>query len=123
MKPLLSNKTNELLTRIDNAIDGEIRSVVMNSPMNFTIELSVQDANRGNDWINIAFEIDGVSDARLVEDNKLPFVDLSEGISIVFEGNVCGLAVGSYSTVEALKSASLYLVGTSMKYEERPFDS
>ncbi len=123
MRPLLSNKTNELLTRIDNAIEGEIRSVVMNSPMNFTIEFSVQDANRGNDWINIAFEIDGVSDARLIEDNKLPFVDMSEGISIVFEGSVCGLAVGSYSSIEALKDATLYLTGSSVKYQERPFSS
>ncbi|WP_345976036.1 hypothetical protein [Sulfurimonas sp. HSL3-7] len=123
MKPLLSNKTNELLTRIDNAIDGELRSVVMNSPLNFTLELSVQDRNRGNDWINIAFEIDGVSDAQLVEDNKLPFVDMSEGISIVFEGGMCGLSIGSYSSLEALKSASLYLIGSSMKYEERPFGS
>ena len=123
MKPLLSNKTNELLTRIDNAIEGEIRSVVMNSPMNFTIEFSVQDANRGNDWINIAFEIDGVSDARLIEDNKLPFVDMSEGISIVFEGSVCGLAIGRYSSIEALKDATLYLTGSSVKYEERPFSS
>lgn len=121
MKPLLSNKTKELLTRIDNAIDGEIHSVVMNSPASFTIELSVQDRNRGNDWINIAFEIDGVSDARLVEDNKLPFVDMSEGITIVFEGGVCALAIGKYSSIEALKDATLYLTGSTVKYEERPF--
>ena len=121
MKPLLSNKTKELLTRIDYAIDGEIHSVVMNSPASFTIELSVQDRNRGNDWINIAFEIDGVSDARLVEDNKLPFVDMSEGITIVFEGGVCALAIGKYSSIEALKDATLYLTGSTVKYEERPF--
>ncbi len=123
MKPLLSNKTNELLERIDNAIDGELHSVTMNSPINFTIEFSVQDANRGNDWINIAFEIDGVSDARLIEDNKLPFVDMSEGVSIVFEGSVCGLAIGKYSSINALEDATLYLLGSSIKYEERPFDS
>ena len=121
MQPLHSNKTKELLTRINNGIDGEIRSVVMNSPINFTIELSVQDRNRGNDWINMAFEIDGVSDARLVEDNKLPFVDMSEGITIVFEDGTCALAIGKYSSIEALKDATLYLTGSSLKYEERPF--
>ena len=121
MQPLHSNKTKELLTRINNGIDGEIRSVVMNSPTNFTIELSVQDRNRGNDWINMAFEIDGVSDARLVEDNKLPFVDMSEGITIVFEDGTCALAIGKYSSIEALKDATLYLTGSSLKYEERPF--
>ena len=121
MQPLHSNKTKELLTRINNGIDGEIRSVVMNSPTNFTIELSVQDRNRGNDWINMAFEIDGVSDARLVEDNKLPFVDMSEGITIVFEDGTYALAIGKYSSIEALKDATLYLTGSSLKYEERPF--
>lgn len=123
MNPLYKNSLPTLLTRIDNAIDGELRSVAMNSPLNFTLELSVQDRNRGNDWINIAFEIDGVSDARLIEDNKLPFVDMSEGISIVFEDGVYGLATGSYSSIEALKDATLYLIGSSMKYEERPFGS
>jgi hypothetical protein len=123
LKPLHANKTPELLTRIDHAINGELVTVIMNSPTNFAIELSVQDRNRGNDWINIAFEIDGVSDARLVEDNKLPFVDMSEGITIVFENGICGLAVGNYSSIEALKDAALYLIGSSVKYEERPFGS
>jgi len=121
MKPLQATSTNQLLTRIDNAIGGEIHEVVMNSPVNFTIEFSVQDANRGNDWINIAFEVDGVSDARLIEDDKLAFVDMGEGISLVIEERACGLAIGRYASLEALKSAPLYLIGTSMKYEERPF--
>ncbi|MEN8146597.1 MAG: hypothetical protein ABFR02_03170, partial [Campylobacterota bacterium] len=113
----------ELLTRIDNAIDGELYSVTMNSPLNFTIELSVQDANRGYDWINIAFEVDGVSDARLIDDEKLSLVDMSEGISIVFEDGSCAVGVGSYNSVESIKSAALYLVGSTIKYEERPFDN
>lgn len=121
MKPLLSNKTAELLTRIDKAIDGELYAVTMNSPLNFTIELSVQDQNRGHDWINIAFEVDGISDARLIEDEKLSLVDMSEGISIVFEDTTCAVGVGNYNSVESIKSATLYLIGSSLKYEERPF--
>ncbi len=123
MKPLLATKTDELLKRIDNAIGGEIRSVVMNSPINFTIELSVQDANRGHDWINIAFEVDGVSDAQLIEDEKLPLVDMSDGISLIFEGGSCALGIGSYRSLEAMKSALLFLKGSSIKYEERLFNN
>lgn len=121
MKPLLPTRSNELLGRIDNAVDGEVQSITINAPVNMTIELSVQDANRGNDWINIAFEVDGVNDARLVDESKLMFVDMSKGITIVFEEGRCGLAVGEYNTLEALKDATLYLIGTSIKYEERPF--
>ena len=123
MKPLLANKSRELLTRIDNAIDGELYAVTMNSPLNFTIELSVQDKNRGYDWINIAFEIDGVSDARLIEDEKLSFVDMSEGITVLFEDGTYAIGVGKYDSLESIKSATLYLIGSTLKYEERPFNS
>ena len=123
MKPLLANKTTELLTRIDNAIDGELYSVTMNSPLNFTIELSVQDKNRGYDWINIAFEVDGVSDARLIEDEKLSLVDMSEGLSIMFEDETCAIGVGKYNSIESIKNSALYLVGSTIKYEERPFNN
>jgi hypothetical protein len=123
MTPLLPNKIPELLTRIDNAIDGELFSVIMNTPQNFTIELSVQDKNRGYDWINIAFEVDGVIDAKLIDDTKLSHVDMSEGITLVNEDGLYGVAVGKYNSIEALKSATLYLIGNALKYEERPFQN
>ena len=123
MKPLLANKTTELLTRMDNAIDGELYTVTMNSPLNFTIELSVQDKNRGYDWINIAFEVDGIQDARLIADDKVSLVDMSEGISIVYEGDTCAVGIGDYNSIESVKSATLYLIGSTVKYEERPFNS
>lgn len=121
MKPLLPNSLKELLSRIDYATGGELVSVVMNDPQSFTIELSVQDKNRGFDWINIAFEIEGVFDARLIDEQKLSLVDMNDGISLLFEDGIYGLGVGSYKNTAALKSASLYLLGNSMKYEERPF--
>ncbi len=121
MKPLHPNKTTELLKRIDNSIDGELRHVTMNSPTNFTVELSVQDKNRGYDWINIVFEVDGISDARLLDDEKVSMVDMSEGITVIVEETRVGLAIGSYKYITSLTDATLYLVGTTLKYEERPF--
>ncbi len=123
MNPLLTNKTPELLKRIDNAIDGELISLTMNNPQNFTVELSVQDKNRGYDWINIAFEVDGLSDAKLVEDTKLSFVDLSEGITILYKEGLVLFAIGKYGSSESCKDAVLFLEGTTIKYEERPFRS
>ena len=123
MTPLLKNKAPELLTRIDNATDSELISIVMNNPQNFTVELSVQDKNRGYDWINIAFEIDGVMDAKLIDENKLSHVDLSEGISLLFEEGITLLAIGKYKSIQSAKDAMLFLVGTTIKYEERPFKS
>ena len=123
MKPLLPNNFTELLTRIDNAIDGELISVTMNNPKNFTLELSVQDKHRGYDWINMAFEIDGIIDARLADDNAFSLIDMSEGISIIEADGTIGLCIGKYSTLSALKDAKLFLLGQSIKYEERAFKS
>ena len=123
MKPLERHKISELLTRIDHGVDGELVSVTMNNPQNFTVELSVQDKNRAYDWINIAFEIEDVSDARLLEDEKLSWVDMSEGISMICEAEVCAIGIGDYKSIDALKSAPCYLIGQTLKYEERPFSS
>jgi len=123
LRPLLKNKSPELLTRIDNATDGELISVVMNNPQNFTVELSVQDKNRGYDWINIAFEIEGIVDAKLVEEHKLTFIDMTEGISLLYEEGLALLAIGKYNTLQSAKGATIFLEGTTIKYEERPFKS
>jgi len=123
MKPLLPNKFQELLTRIDQAIDGELITVTMNNPQNFTIELSVQDKNRGYDWINIAFEVDGISDARLLDDKSLALVDMSEGISLIEENGEIGICIGKYTALSALRDAKMFLIGQSVKYEERAFKS
>ena len=123
MKPLNTNKLPELLTRIDQAKDGELYSVTMNNPQNFTVELSVQDKNRGYDWINIAFEIEGVSEAKLLEDRQLTLVDMSEGITLLHEASSILIAIGNYSTIESAKSAVMFLEGSSLKYEERLFQT
>ena len=123
MTPLLPLKFQELLTRIDHATGGELVAVTMNNPLNFTIEFSVQDKSRGFDWINIAFEIDGINEARLLDDKSLSMVDMDEGISLVEENGVVGFALGNYSALSALKDAKMFLLGQSIKYEERAFRS
>lgn len=121
MKPLTKLSSRALLERFDAARDSEVREIKTIGPTSFKIELSVQDSNRGYDWINIAFEIDGVTDALLVEDTKLKFLDLSEGISIVFENNKVGLSNSNCDSLSKTVESQLYLIGVSIKYEELPF--
>jgi len=121
MKPLSKSSSKELLERLDAAKDSEVRQITLMTPTSFKIELSVQDANRGYDWINIAFECSGVIDAKLIDENKLNYLDMSDGISIVFEGERVGLGNIEASTLERLKEAQFYLLGTTLKYEELPF--
>ncbi len=119
MKPLTN--ANTILNRIDHAIHGVIRSVTMQGPTVMTIMLSVQDKGREFDWINIAFEVSGIIDARLVDDSKLSFLDMSEGISVIVDGHQSGIGIGNSSSIDNLKDLPLYLLGDSIKYEELNF--
>lgn len=98
-----------------------LRTLSVNGPASASLTLSVQDKQRGFDWIDLTFEMYGMTDAKLLDDKQLDFLDTQEGITIVFENGVWGLGIGRYNSLEALKSASLYIVGASLKYEESPF--
>ena len=121
MKPLLKNSSSALLERIENARGGELRSITMIDPTTFKLTFSVQDKNRGFDWINIAFEISGVHEARLIDDSKFAFVDMSDGITVVFENGECAVIFGAYASMENINDAVMYMIGKSIKYEELPF--
>lgn len=108
-----------LLERIDFAREGEIRTVTLLSPTSIEIRFSVQDIARGYDWIDVAFRIEGVTDAKLVSDAILKTLDMSEGISAEIGVSACALAIGSYNG--RANEAPLYILGTSMGYEELPF--
>lgn len=121
MKPLSSSSASQLLERIEYAKGGELRFIDMKDPTTFTITFSVQDRNREFDWINIVFEISGIHDARFIDDDKFIFVDMSEGISVLFENDDCGLLFGDYSSLASANDAVMYIIGKSIKYEELPF--
>lgn len=121
MRPLTASNTSTLIERIDHAKDGELRSIIMKDPTTFTVTFSVQDKNRGFDWINLALEVSSVHDARLIDDSKFNFVDMSDGVSILFEGDDCGLVFGSYNSLTSANDSVMYLIGKSIKYEELPF--
>lgn len=119
VKPLSGSSLKSLLDRIDFARQGEIRSVNPFSPTSIEIRFSVQDIARGYDWIDVTFRIDGVRDAKLVSDNVLKTLDMSDGITIEIEPGKCGIAIGSYNG--RVSEAPLYLIGASIGYEELPY--
>ncbi|MDD2828414.1 MAG: hypothetical protein PHW18_02440 [Sulfuricurvum sp.] len=119
IKPLTAQTLSALLSRIDNARYGEVRSVSALSSSSIEVQLSAQDIARGYDWIDVAFRIDGVRDAKLVSDNVLEMLDMREGISVSIDNEGCALAIGGYSGREG--EAPFYILGTSLGYEELPF--
>lgn len=119
VKPLSALTLKNLLERIDFACAGEIRSLTPLSTTSIEIRFSVQDIARGYDWIDIVFRLEGVSDAKLVSDNVLRGLDMSEGITVELTADSAALAIGSYSG--RCNEAPFYILGTSIGYEELPF--
>lgn len=117
MKPLeTKEQILTLLDRIDYAKGAQNLHVIVLSATSIELQLSVQDANRGYDWIDIAFRVDGVSDARLLDENRLVHVDMSDGVSL----DSGAIAIGNYSSRNGYTNSPLYITGETLKYEERP---
>ncbi|MDP2077678.1 MAG: hypothetical protein Q8J85_06490 [Sulfuricurvum sp.] len=120
VKPLSALSLQALCERIDYVRNGEIHSLTPISATSIEIRFSVQDKARGFDWIDVAFVIDGVSDAKLASDNALCMLSMDEGITVEMDSTKAALAIGAYKG--RIEDSPLYIVGTTMGYEELPYN-
>jgi hypothetical protein len=121
MRPLSANNVKTFLQRFEQFRDAELRSVEVLSATNISITFAVQDSARAFDWITITLAFEGVSDAKLIETNKVAFIDMSDGISLICEANLAAFCIGSYNDINAIKNASLFVISESLKYQEGQF--
>ncbi len=112
MKPLLKTDIKSFLERFESFKDAEFRSIYINSPFNITLTFAVQDAGRDFDWITIKLEFEGVSNASLIEESKLEYVDMSDGINITHNGTSFALKI---------INSTCHIESSSLKYEEGLF--
>jgi len=118
-KPLTNIK--EFLKRFNNFKDGEFRSIEIISPITIIITLAGQDEARGFDWISMKLELNGINDARLIDNTKLSLIDMSDGVSIVNTENRSIFAIGKYNTISNIKNSSCFIDSSTIKYEEGLF--
>jgi hypothetical protein len=112
MKPLLKDELKSFVLRFNKFIDAEVRSIDITSATNIDVVIACQDSLRGFDWLSISLEFCNVIDASVVENSKLSFIDLSEGIDIRYENS---------SFIFEIKNATIFINSSSIKYEEGLF--
>jgi hypothetical protein len=121
MKPLLANNFKTFLQRFDNFKDAQIRSLEVISASNITLTLETQDSARAYDWITLTLAFEGVSNAKLIEESKFSFIDMSEGISFLHENNSIAFCIGSCHNLNAAQNAAVFVISKSLKYQEGQF--
>ena len=101
--------------------DAEFRSLEIINPLEIHLVFAVQDKARDFDWITLRLEFFGVKDARLLENSKLSFLDMADGVTIIKDENSLAFAIGEYNTLTAIKNSPLFIVASDMKHEEGEF--
>ena len=109
------------LQRFDNFKDAELRSLEIVSPTQIKLIIAVQDSVRDFDWITLEIDFIGVIDARLLEQNKLAFVDMSEGASLLHVNNEFAFGIGACYNNQAIKNSTFYILSQDIKYQEGQF--
>jgi len=117
MKALNKQDLKAFLERFSNFSGGELVKLEVLSPTSFKIALTVQDKNRDFDWVNLNFELTGVSDAKLIDESALKAVDMEIGGNIVFTDLGIELGFGS----DEYLSSPLHIRAEVLQYEETSF--
>lgn len=112
MKPLTKSALKDFLERFEYFKNGEFRDIEINSPTNITFSFAVQDSSRGYDWVNIKLEFDNISEASLLENSDLSYVDMEDGVDI--ENSGTGFAF-------KIKNSTCQIKSSNLKYEEGRF--
>ncbi len=121
VKPLFEKDLDFFLKRFNNFIDAELRHVEIVSPTTISITIATQDSARAFDWITIKLEFSGVSDAKLLDTNKLSFVDMSDGTTLLYEDTVFAFGISKCSNLSGIKTSTCFIIGSDLKYQEGSF--
>ena len=120
MKPLLAKDLVAFMQRFNNFKDGELRSLEVISPTTMKITLAGQDEVRAFDWISLEIELNGVIDARLLDNSKLHLVDMSDGINLIHDEYIA-FGIGTYNNISNIKNSPYYIICSDIKYQEGIF--
>ncbi|WP_434657771.1 hypothetical protein [Sulfurimonas sp. NW9] len=109
------------LERFDSFKNADLRSLEVISPTHLKLVLAVQDAARDYDWITVTLDFTEVTDARLLEQSKLQFINMSDGASLLHVNKEFAFGIGECYNIQAIKNSTLYIISKDLKYKEGQF--
>jgi len=118
MKPLTQFDIKGFLDRFNDFKDAEITDIEIITPVKLKISFNVQDKSRGYDWIGLEILFDGVLNAKLLEEKKLNFFNLNDGLSIIYGNGLYHCMSGSFKSIDMLEDALCYTVSKSLKFRQ-----
>jgi hypothetical protein len=107
------------LERFEHFKDAEFRSIEIVSATQIKLIFGIQDKARAYDWITMELDFHGVSDAKLIEDSKLNFIDMSDGVSVI-KNNFEAFAIGEYN-ITNIHDSLFYIKADYIKYTQGQF--
>jgi len=121
MKPLAKKDLDTFSKRFCDFVDAQIRSIEVITPTSMLVSIATQDEALGFDWVVLEFEFSGVVDAQLIENDKLSFVDMSDGASFLYEDEKFAFCIGQYKSLSNLKNSKIFIISSNLKYEQKPY--
>ncbi|MBD3824499.1 MAG: hypothetical protein IE916_08335 [Epsilonproteobacteria bacterium] len=121
MQPLLAPKLTDFLKRFDSFRGSEVISFQIVSPTVIELLMRVQDAHRDFDWIELTLQFNGISDARLIENEKMSLIDMSDGVTLKNDGSKFAFGIGAGYNVANISDSICYILANSIKYKESMF--
>ena len=122
MRPLLKKDITNFLDRFDNFVGAELRSIKIDSQTDITLTLVTQDKARDFDWISLELNFNEIIDAKLLDDGKLQFLNMEDGLSIFNEDEKFVFSTGITNNIQNAKNSSLYIISKNLKYKEGIFN-
>jgi len=121
MKPLSPQALPLFLQRFDDFKNAEFRSLEVVSPTLLKAIFAIQDAHREFDWITLELEFHGIDDAKLIKEEASTFIDMSDGVTLLFKNNLFGFCIGKYQHFSSIKDSICYIYSSTIKYQENNF--
>jgi len=121
MKPLLHSHLPTFLQRFNAFKESEFRSLEIVSATSIKLTYALQDEAKEFDWITLTLLFDGVSDAKLLESNKMTFTNMEDGISLFYEDTKFFFGNGIIKKGDSITDASYFIVAKTIKFEEGQF--